>query len=195
MPESPATEAPAVTRPRPSRRPLWMIVIGLLAGAGLLWGSSKLACAWSVEVTPLHGNVVDARDGSEQAPALIPLALLSVAAIAAALATRGWARRLVGALVVLAGIGMIAVAFTQLAGVFGAHPNGYPLSQVVLAHVLPVLAGVLVGWAGWLIVKGARNLPGLGANYETPAGGKRKRDPDDELWLALSEGEDPTVRD
>jgi uncharacterized membrane protein (TIGR02234 family) len=172
-----------------------MIIIGLLAGAGLLWASSKLAWAWSVEVTPLHGKVVDARDGASQAPALIPLALLSVAAIAAALATRGWVRRVVGALVVLAGLGMIAVAFTQLAGVFGAHPNGYPLSQVILAHVLPVLAGLLVCWAGSLIVRGAKSLPGLGANYETPAGGKRKRDPDDELWLALSEGEDPTARD
>jgi hypothetical protein len=172
-----------------------MIIIGLLAGAGLLWASSKLAWAWSAEVTPLHGKVVDARDGGSQAPALIPLALLSVAAIAAALATRGWVRRVVGALVVLAGLGMIAVAFTQLAGVFGTHPNGYPLSQVILAHVLPVLAGLLVGWAGSLIVRGAKSLPALGANYETPAGGKRKRDPDDELWLALSEGEDPTVRD
>lgn len=195
MPESPAIEAPAATRPRSSRRPLWMIIIGLLAGAGLLWASSKLAWAWSVEVTPLHGKVVDARDGGSQAPALIPLALLSIAAIAAALATRGWVRRVVGALVVLAGLGMIAVAFTQLAGVFGTHPNGYPLSQVILAHVLPVLAGLLVGWAGSLIVRGAKSLPGLGANYETPAGGKRKRDPDDELWLALSEGEDPTARD
>ena len=196
MPESPVTDAPAGTvLPRPSRRPLWMIIIGLLAGAGLLWASSKLAWAWSVEVTPLHGKVVDAREGGTQAPALVPLALLSIAAIAAALATRGWVRRIVGGLVVLAGLGMIAIAFTQLAGVFGVHPNGYPLSQVILAHVLPILAGLLVIGAGLLVVQGAKSLPGLGANYETPAGGKRKRDPDDVLWLALSEGEDPTVRD
>lgn len=196
MPETPATEAPAANpRPKTDRRPLWMIVIGLLAGAGLLWASSKLSWSWSVELTPLHGKVVDARDGATLAPALVPLALLSLAAIAAALATRGWARRLVGGLVVLAGVGMIITAFTQLAGVFGAHPNGYPLSQIVLAHALVLLAALLVGAAGILIVRGAKNLPGLGANYETPAGGKRKRDPDDELWRALSEGEDPTEED
>lgn len=196
MPETPATRAPAENpRPKTDRRPLWMIVIGLLAGAGLLWGSSKLAWSVSVEVTPLHGKVVDTQDGATQAPALVPLALLSLAAIAAALATRGWGRRLVGGLVVLAGLGMLVIAFTQLAGVFGTHPNGYPLSHIVLAHVLVLLAGLLVGSAGTLIVWGAKSLPGLGANYETPAGGKRKRDPDDELWQALSEGEDPTDRD
>ena len=172
-----------------------MIIIGLLAGAGLLWASSKLAWAWSVEVTPLHGKVVDTQDGVTQAPALVPLALLSLAAIAAALATRGWPRRIVGGLVVLAGLGMIAVAFTQMAGLFGAHPNGYPLSQILLAHALALLAGLVVAAAGALIVRDAKTLPGLGANYETPAGGKRKRDPDDELWRALSEGEDPTTRD
>jgi uncharacterized membrane protein (TIGR02234 family) len=172
-----------------------MIIVGLLVGAGLLWASSKLAWSWSVEVTPLHGKVVNALDGDTQAPALIPLALLSLAAIAATLATRGWVRRIVGGLVVLAGLGMIVVAFTQLAGVFGAHPNGYPLSQIVLAHVLALLAGGVVAAAGMLIVRGAESLPGLGANYETPAGGKRKRDPDDELWRALSDGEDPTARD
>ena len=195
MPESPATEQVEVVRPKASRRPLWMIIVGLLAGAGLLWASSKLSWAWSVEVTPLHGKVVDARDGATLAPALVPLALVSLAAIAAALATRGWPRRIVGGLVVLAGLGTIAVAFTQLAPLFGAHPNGYPLSQIILAHVLTVLAGLLVAAAGALIVREARNLPGLGSNYETPAGGKRKRDPDDELWRALSEGEDPTARD
>jgi hypothetical protein len=172
-----------------------MIVIGLLAGGGLLWASSKLAWSFSVEVTPLHGKVVTDLDGGTQAPALVPLALLSLAAIAAALATRGWPRRIVGGLVSLAGLGMIVVAFTQLAGVFGAHPNGYPLSQIILAHLLALLAGIVVVPVGALIVRGAENLPGLGSNYETPAGGKRKRDPDDELWRALSEGEDPTAGD
>lgn len=196
MAESPATEAPVdAVRPKAHRRPLWMIVIGLLAGAGLLWASSKLAWSWSVAVTPLHGKVVDAPDGAVKAPALVPLALLSLAAIAAALATRSWPRRIVGGLVALAGLGMIAVAFTQMAGLFGAHPNGYPLSQIILAHVLALLAGLVVAPAGLLIIRGAENLPRLGANYETPAGGKRKRDPDDELWRALSEGEDPTDRD
>ena len=197
MPESRVTEAGQATpvRPTPNRRPLWMIIVGLLAGAGLLWASSKLAWSWSVEVTPLHGKVVDARDGATEATALVPLALLSIAAIAAAVATSGWPRRIVGGLVVLAGLGMIVVAFTHLAAVFGAHPNGYPLSQIVLAHVFALLAGVLVAPAGTLIIRGAADLPRLGANYETPAGGKRKRDPDDELWRALSEGEDPTTRD
>ncbi len=193
---APTTGAPAATvRPKPNRRPLWMIIVGLLVGAGLLWASSELTWVASVQVTPLHGKVVDARNGSTQAPALVPLALLSLAAIAAALATRGWPRRIVGGLVGSAGLGMIAVAFTQLAALFGAHPNGYPLSQILFAHALALLAGLLVAPAGALIVRHAETLPRLGANYETPAGGKRKRDPDDELWLALSKGEDPTTRD
>jgi uncharacterized membrane protein (TIGR02234 family) len=172
-----------------------MIIIGLLAGAGLLWASSKLSWSWSIEQTPLHGKVVNAQSGATQAPALIPLALLALAAIAATFATGGWPRRMLGGLVVLAGLGMIAVSFTNLSGVSGAHPNGYPVLYIVAAHVLALLAGVLVAAAGVLLVRAADRLPRLGANYETPGAAKRKRDPDAELWQALSEGDDPTVRE
>ncbi|HEX3785774.1 MAG TPA: Trp biosynthesis-associated membrane protein [Pseudonocardiaceae bacterium] len=178
-----------------SRRPLWMIILALLVGAGLLWASSKLDWSWSAAQTSLRGKVVSAQDGAADQPALVPLALLALAAIAALLATGGWLRRIVGGLVVLAGLGTIAATLTRLSGIFGAHPNGYPLLQVVTAHALAVLAGLLVGVAGVLLIRAANRLPRLGANYETPGATKRKRDPDAELWEALSGGDDPTVRE
>jgi uncharacterized membrane protein (TIGR02234 family) len=176
-----------------TRRPLWTIIVALLLGAGLLWASSRLAWSWSVAQTPLRGKVVSVQDGATDQPALVPLALLALAAIAGLLATGGWLRRIVGGLVVLAGAGTIAVALTKLSGIFGAHPNGYPQLQVVTAHALAILAGLVVVLAGVLVVRAADRLPRLGANYETPGAAKRKRDPDAELWQALSEGDDPTV--
>jgi hypothetical protein len=35
----------------------------------------------------------------------------------------------------------------------------------------------------------------MGAAYQAPSAAKRRRDPDTEMWQALSEGRDPTAHD
>jgi len=57
---------------------------------------------------------------------------------------------------------------------------------------LAVLGGILVAAGGLAAVKGAGKAARLGAKYAAPAARKKARDPDAELWEALSEGEDPT---
>jgi uncharacterized membrane protein (TIGR02234 family) len=174
---------------------LWTVIGLLVVGAAVLWLSSRLTWSWSRELTPLRGTVVVGKRGSEVAPALVPLAILAVAGIAAVFAIGGWGRRLVGVLVGVAGLAAVWVGVDGLPAVFGAHPGDYPLSQVVIGHLLAVLAGLLVLAAGVQVVRHANGMPRLGGSYQTPSAAKRRRDPDTELWQALSEGRDPTVNE
>lgn len=176
---------------------MWTVIALLLLGAAALWLASRLTWSWSRQLTPLRGTVVVTERGSEVAPALVPIAILAVAAVAAVFAIGGWARRVVGALVGLAGVGAVWVGVSGLPAVLGAHPAGYPVSQVVFGHASAVLAGLLVLVAGVLVVRNADRLPRLGGGYQTPsaAAAKRRRDPDTELWQALSEGRDPTANE
>jgi uncharacterized membrane protein (TIGR02234 family) len=169
-----------------------MVALLLLLGAGGLYLSSRLTWAQTVTRSPLHGVVTTDVAGSEDSPALVPLALLALAAIAAALAIGGWPRRVLGGLVVLAGLAAAYVGVADLGGVFGAHPNGYPTSQALFAHLLPIVAGVLMVAGGVVIIRAATTMPRLGASYQAPGAAKRAPDPDAELWQALSAGNDPT---
>jgi hypothetical protein len=174
---------------------LWTAILLLSLGAGGLWLASRLTWSWSRELTPLRGTVVVTEDGAHVATALVPLAVLALAAIAAVLAIGGWWRRLVGALVGIAGLATIWVGANGLPAVFGAHPTGYPLSQVVSGHALTIVAGCLIVAAAVIVVRNAAGMPRLGGNYQTPSAARARRDPDSELWQALSEGRDPTANE
>jgi O-antigen ligase len=174
---------------------LWTVVGLLVLGAGALWLSSRLAWSWSRVVTPLRGTVVVTQHGADVSSALVPLAVLALAAVAAVLAIGGWARRLVGLLVGLAGVATVWVGINGLPAVFDTHPVGYPESQVLFGHGLAVLAGLLLVAASVLVVRAAARMPRMGGNYQTPSAAKRRRDPDTELWQALSDGRDPTTHE
>ncbi|WP_318295521.1 Trp biosynthesis-associated membrane protein, partial [Streptomyces griseoaurantiacus] len=81
-----------------ARRPMWVVVLLLVLAAGALWGSSRLAWTALVEERPGGAVTVALREGDEHSPALVPLALLALAGIAAVVATGGWVRRVLGAL-------------------------------------------------------------------------------------------------
>jgi len=172
---------------------LWTVVVLLVLGAGMLWLSSRLTWSWARETTPLRGTVVVTRSGADVSSALVPLAVLALAAVAAVLAIGGWGRRLVGVLVGLAGVATVWAGVAGLTAVFGAHPDGYPRSQVLAGHGLAVLAGLLLVAASVLVVRDAARMPRMGGTYQTPSAAKRRRDPDAELWQALSDGRDPTA--
>lgn len=172
-----------------------MVVVLLVVGAGALWLASRLTWTWSRQVTPLRGTVTVTGSGADVSSALVPLAVLALAAVAAVLAIGGWARRVVGVLVGLAGTAAVWSGMIGVSDVFGPHPDGYPRSQVLFGHTAAVLAGLLLVAAAVLVIRGAAGMPRMGGSYQTPAAAKRRRDPDTELWQALSEGRDPTVGD
>lgn len=194
------------------RRGLATAVVGVAAGAGLLLFSASRV--WWTEVVeqppPLSAQEV-AHTGGSLAPSLPALALVALAGAGGLLATRGGARRLVGALVTVA-----AVASFVLTAVVLARPE--------VGAVWPVgcLVGALVAGAGgaWAVRDGAR-WPVMGARYSrtrSHTGDSRTRDSgarDDhahragagedgtagpqpvvqssvDIWDALDRGEDPT---
>jgi O-antigen ligase len=146
------------------------VVVLLLLGAAALWGASGIT--WDASAD---------RTGADVVPALTPLALLCLAAIAAVVALGGWVRRVLGVVVLLAGA---AAAFQGLDADGPATGRGL----VLLAALSVVAAGVL------LVVRGSA-MPRLGGGYQTPGAVKKNADPERDLWHALERGDDPTDRD
>lgn len=174
--------------PRTARRPLWLVVVLLLAGAVALWVATRLTWTTAVEVRPGSGARIPVRhSGGDQVPALIPLALLALAGIAGTVAVGGWPRRVVGALLALAGAGTLLLAV--LAGAASTGESLFPWARTVAA-----LGGVLVLAAGAAVVRWSDRMPRLGSAYQAGPAREPAKDPDSELWQALSQGEDPTTR-
>ncbi|MFV2009219.1 MULTISPECIES: Trp biosynthesis-associated membrane protein [unclassified Micromonospora] len=189
-----------------------------LAGAGLvLYAAGR---DWAVEVTgrpvPLPAVEV-ARTGADVLPWLPAVALVGLAGTGAVLATRGLARRLVGALLAVLGVAMAAGGLTVL--LTGAGPAGPTTDSTVSAPQWPaatVVGAVLLAAGGSVTALRSRQWPAMGARYERsrPGGGRsgadgsgpgadgraaglggRSRRSTLDAWNALDRGEDPTDDD
>ncbi|MFD5824463.1 Trp biosynthesis-associated membrane protein [Lentzea sp. NPDC060358] len=117
-------------------RPLWIAALLLVGAAGAFWGADS-----------------------------VPVALLSLASVAAAVALSGVARRVLGALLVVVGV---VAAFA--------------------GHWLAIAGGALVVVSGALLVALGGRMPKIGM------GGQKARahDPETDMWRALERGDDPT---
>ncbi|HEX7746280.1 MAG TPA: Trp biosynthesis-associated membrane protein [Micromonosporaceae bacterium] len=172
-----------------------------LAGAAVaLFGASR---TWAVELTarPAPLPVLrTTRTGGDLLPWLPALALVGLAGAGAVLATRGVARRLLGGLLLLVGLGIAAGgAYAAVAVDRGMAGPAGPL--------LCVAGGLTVAVGGALTALGGHRWPGLGARYESPnrAGapapgmgdgrmsGRVYGRATSEAWDALDRGEDPTA--
>lgn len=190
----------------------------LLVLAGLtLWVGSRLP--W-VEVSSFDGlgqPKTTTLSGAAWSTALIPLALLVLAAAVAALAVRGWPLRLLAVLVAAASAGMgylgiglwviqdVAVRAADLAQVpvaalVGTQRHHWGAVLVVVAAACTLAGAVLLARSA----AAARSTPG---KYAAPAARReaaRGDGPQDEtgdgmsermIWDALDEGRDPTSAD
>ncbi|WP_344868052.1 Trp biosynthesis-associated membrane protein [Amycolatopsis ultiminotia] len=165
------------------------MILALLLGALALWGASRLVWFAEFRDEGVRGVVQYTENGAQRATALVPLALLALAGVAGVIATGGWARRLLGVVLVLAGA---AGVWSGVTGVhFGSGP-GLPGTEILLGHGLATLGGILVALGGLAAVKWAGTAKRLGARYSAPGAKRVRRDPDTELWEALSGGTDPT---
>lgn len=199
----------------PGRRTLGYVVVVLLAAALALWGGSRGTWVTVTWADPLRGDVVATASGAETEPVLVPWALLALAAVAGVLATSGWGRRAVGAVVALAGL---VALWRGLAGLATPPPEALPaparrpgtpsvIDAAVAWPLLAALGGLLLAGAGALTVWRGKGMPRLGARYDAPGtpgtarveeGGaasppRRAADEDQQLWDALDEGRDPTA--
>ncbi|MDG4668829.1 TIGR02234 family membrane protein [Mycobacterium sp. 236(2023)] len=180
----------------------------VLSAAGL-WGASRLT--W-VQITSFDGlgqpKTADL-SGATWSTALVPLALLAVAAAVAVLAVRGWVLRVLAVLVAAASAGMgylgislwvvedVAVRAARLAEVpvadlLGTERHYVGAVVTLLAAALSLVGAVLLmrsGTGGRTEV--ARYARRPAAKAETPEAAMSER----MIWDALDEGRDPTNPD
>lgn len=194
--------APAPARTAADRRSLLLMLLLTLAGAVLVLVA--VGRTWSEG--QVKGLAVSAT-GSDVSGLPGALALVGLASAVAIFAVRGVGRYLVGALVILAGLGAAAAAGTGAvdSGAVDAEAAkklgllGTTAEQV--SHTawpwVALLGGLLLAAAGGLTVLRGRAWPSMGTRYDAPvakaqapAGGART--PAD-LWKALDRGEDPTL--
>ncbi|MFL6123408.1 Trp biosynthesis-associated membrane protein [Actinophytocola sp.] len=148
-----------------TKRPLWMIVVLLLGTAAALWGATKVS--WGSDHQLESG--------------FSALAVLALAGLLGMFAVGGWARRVLGAVIAVAG------AFGCWQAV--AAPGEWALFT---GRGLALLGGVLCLAAGLLVVRHATALPTMGARYQLAGAERRSGDPDKDMWDDLSHGQDPT---
>ncbi|MDQ4104396.1 MAG: Trp biosynthesis-associated membrane protein [Actinomycetota bacterium] len=192
----------------PSRRALAVTGVLLMAASVALGGAAMAGWARVDFQVPLRGIVAVPLDGSAVLPALGPLALLALAAVAAVLAIPGWARWLVGALLVAAAVPPVIAVLRVADGdwLTGAAMSAVelPVRSVPVGTATVLFAGpaLAAGGAALLtaagVVLGVRGhrMPRLGRRYQSPTArstGYAQGHPDGGLWERLDVGEDPTA--
>lgn len=107
---------------------------------------------------------------------------LLLALVLGVVATRGWARVVVGVLLALLGLS-VAVGYTW--ATVGGSGEGEVSALAILGGALAALVG------GWTVRRG-RTWPSMGSRYER-AGAASRRAPRLSDWEALDRGIDPTT--
>jgi uncharacterized membrane protein (TIGR02234 family) len=191
----------------------------LLVVAALgLWGASRLPWVVATSFDGLGQPKSTTFNGASWSAALVPLALLILAATLAVLAVRGWALRLLAVLVAAATVGMgyLGIGFWVIRDA-AVRTAAADLAQVPLAGLATqrhywgaglVLVSAVCALAGAvLLVRSATKAGSRPAKtpgkYLAPAARRaaaRREPPDDGMsermiWDALDEGRDPTLKD
>lgn len=195
-------------------RQLGLVLVLAVAGAGSAAVAAVLTW-WSAEyLDPLTGSLTISVSGASCVPELIPLALVGLAGLGAALATRGLPRRLVGIVLVLCGAAIavrsalsIPASPTALVGSLTRPADPVGAAELhPFGPILALLAGALLAAAGVLVGLGWGTRQQLSARYDAPAkasavaaaavrgasGDPAVGDTGD-WWSALDAGADPTA--
>ncbi|NUR30730.1 MAG: Trp biosynthesis-associated membrane protein [Catenulispora sp.] len=180
------------------------VLLALLGGivawvaAGRVWATGTAGEAPSTLPVSATGNDLSAT--------VTALGLTALAGALALPATRRLVRRLVGLLLVAAGVGIAVNAVSARGASHAAHilgekaaSKGFATSAVA-AHsaswwLLAVVGGVLVTLAGAAAIVRGATWPGMSSRYEnaTPkAASPVDTGSSKDLWDALDRGEDPT---
>jgi uncharacterized membrane protein (TIGR02234 family) len=186
-----------------NRRSYALTLAACSAGAAL--SAYAVTRTWSLHLTPRTGmtDLRTARTGADAEPWVIGLALVALAGTGALLATRGVVRRVLGALLSLAGAGIAAGAVDARATV----DSGSAGAGATLWPALCVLGGLVIVAGGVTAARLGHTWPAMSARYDrkpvapshrTPAA-RSAAGPDlapadhRSAWDALDRGDDPTA--
>jgi uncharacterized membrane protein (TIGR02234 family) len=180
----------------------------LLLSAGALWVASRMV--W-VEVQSFDGlgqPKTTALNGASWSTAMVPLALLLLAAAVAALAVRGWPLRLLAVLVAAASAGMayLAISLWVIRDVAerAVHLAGVPVANLVDTQrhyggaIVTLVAALFTLVGAVLLVRSAARAKPEAARYErrgAPSPHEAVTTSERAIWDALDEGRDPTDPD
>jgi Tryptophan-associated transmembrane protein (Trp_oprn_chp) len=189
-----------------ARRALTATIAALITASAMLGGAAALGWAQLTAQVPLRGIVQVRVSGSAVLPALTPLALLALAAVAAVLATPGWARWLLGAVLLVAAAPPIVAGLEVLQGRWLTDvamsaaelpARSVPAGTATALWAGPVLAAggaALLAAAGATLVARGQRMPRLDRRYQAPtARASGPPPPEGRLWERMDAGEDPTA--
>jgi uncharacterized membrane protein (TIGR02234 family) len=181
------------------------LVLDVLGAGAALLIASRPWQTLTLERGGAFPNMVRDLIGRDVDAAPTALALVALAGVVAVLATRGTARRIVGAVIALAGVALIWRASVSAGPISDAKAReimtgfvdvGFPAPTIETHVVWPVLSavcGALVAISGILIAWRGHQWHAMSARYETPPA--QEADPARTaatLWTRLDQGEDPT---
>jgi Tryptophan-associated transmembrane protein (Trp_oprn_chp) len=187
-------------------------IVLLIAASAMFSAAAMLGWAQLDLQVPLRGMLQVRVKGSAVLPALVPLALFALAAVAATLATPRRARWLLGAALLAAAVppsvaGLRAAGGNWLTGgLTGAAMSALELPArsvpVGMATVLWAGPALAVGGAGMLAAAGValgvrgHRMPQLARRYRAPTArpnGPPHVHPEKGFWERMDAGEDPTA--
>lgn len=181
---------------RSSARQYAVVLAMIVAGSALAWWAAS--GAWAVVEQSLLGETQGslAQAVSQQtlgasalAPAAAAMPIVGFAGVAGIIGSRGIVRRLVGILVVFAGVVLVwsGVQAAVSLRVGDVVSTGQIVSVGSVFPITAALAGLMLAAGGTAVVVRGHRWPYLGANYE------RSSDRPRDAWEAMDQGVDPTA--
>ncbi len=145
-----------------SRRSYALALLACLVGAGL--ASYAVTRTWSVVVVQRLGrsDLRTVRTGADLEPWVIGLAVVALAGTGALLATRGWLRRVLGALLALAGLG---VAIGAIIGRIGLN-LGQAGAGGTLWPIACACGGAMIIAGGLTAARLGHRWPAMSSRYD-----------------------------
>jgi uncharacterized membrane protein (TIGR02234 family) len=180
---------------------LIVLVAGLASTGAVVVGSSR---PW-VRATATIANmpeVVAEVNGTDVVPASAALGLAGLAAFGAVVATRGWARVLVGAVIAVGMTVLLLVtlwppstteAVEDALAARGWAGGDYATTVVAWRWLVAVAAAVAAG-CGVAVLRYGRRWATMGERYDAPVAPSTPATPTHEadVWRAIDRGADPT---
>nr|WP_253867114.1 TIGR02234 family membrane protein [Mycobacterium asiaticum] len=201
------------------RLPIGVAQVLLVVAAGLLWGASRLTWVLIRSFDGLGPPKEVALSGTTWSSALLPLAIVDLAAAVAALAVRGWQLRALAALLAAAsfatgylGVSLWAVpdvaargadlAHVPVATLVGSARHYWGAGVSVAAALCTLVAAALLlraaSGAGSgstkYLAPAARRSAARGGEADAQHEGAEPELSERMMWDALDEGRDPTDR-
>ena len=205
---APSAAPTAAPTGSPARREIGLAVLLCLVGAFLVLVAAGRAWIELVVTSPLVDDRTLGVTGAELSPGVRALGLVGLAGVVAIAATRRTGRVVVGVLLLLVGVGVVALsvgvlgdAVVRAQDTLTVQEAGGALSDDSRGTVWPyacAAGGLLLAAAGALVAARGRRWAALSQRYDAPA--VREQAPptperaERELWESLDRGEDPTGR-